>query len=308
MDPAPAALRPSPKAAVTASPSSDAANGKPLPIFSAVDLPHCGLLDAELLLKGDLEDYLGDEKMRRLRDLWALALKPDNNLGRSAPGASPQGIRLGAALKVIRALLIAASAKPAVNSVADLSGAKRFVDLGSGKGLVCEAFCQLLMGVVPDPENYVFGVENDQEQLDFVRRYLPQRRTFRNADLGEDGDWYRHPRTDLPPALVYTFDKDFKSEVRASIALGVSAVNRSVLAFASARRKENWENLVDYVVPLLLEKRNVPVDSAVKMFYDAKRFFSGLQLVFTVKAGLQGSGEKHMIYVYRNPDAVYKGE
>ena len=118
-----------------------------------------------------------------------------------------------------------------------------------------------------------------------------------------DRSAYTHPRTSLRPSLIYTFDKDFTKHVRASIALEVSSFGQSVMCFATARSKENWKVLVGTSVPELLEKRGVPVDSAVQMFWRAKKFFCGLELAYTVRVKLQGSGESHTIYVYRNPAA-----
>lgn len=166
-----------------------------------------------------------------VRGLWARSMKPDENLGRSQVGPSPQQITHGSAVHILEDLLQLDATKD------------RFVDLGCGRGLILAlALCDYNVPVA--------GIELDSTLSGWAYRCLLKSRLhepdlLRNNWVGLNVD-IMHAHTTLLRALgttaAYSFDKDFPGDVLFHMMLMLK--HSLVTRFVSSRPSHFWDRSV----------------------------------------------------------------
>jgi len=190
-----------------------------------------------------------------IRGLWLRAARPDQNLGRWAVGPSPQQVTHGTASRLLAML--------------ELTPQDRFIDLGSGKGLVMALalarYKCVVFGVELDATAVGWAYRHIQELAIFPRAYLRDRWWELHSDIAADrrNNFMVFSRL----TAAYSFDKDFPRPLLDNIETQLH--HSGVRAFVSSRPPGAWH--------------------LGHLEWTGRR----------EKGAIVGSGERHTFYLYR---------
>jgi hypothetical protein len=210
---------------------------------------------------------------------WRLANMPDNNLGAHAVGPSPQKMRQTACIKILQAMGVDSEA--------------RFVDFGSGHGLVC-----MTAAAIFGANSY--GIELDRIKVDFALRNsndITPQPAFETGDLTL---LTRLQQSRVEQAThIYAFDRDFPPSVMLAIIRNLMN-NTNWQCFASARDLRYWGTFIQKHAHQLDVEPQQPNASRATGADELVRWFLNNTVLDTQLSGaLCGSGEQHMMYIYR---------
>lgn len=226
-------------------------------------------------------DLLDSERMKLLSSIWREANKPDNLLGTSNEAPSPQMVRQAGAMKIIKKL--------------NMTSKSKFIDLGSGHGLVSMAASLMTPGCKS------FGIELDSFKVEMANRFAlrlenPQP-NFWQGDLCllKSIDEYSH---------IYTFDKEFPPKVLTAIGALLMRETSKWEMFVSAKNQRIWSKLFETQDSLTIQKSTKSTNSKKRSSSEETTtttnwWDENVELFEKQQGALCGSGEGHMFYIYR---------
>jgi hypothetical protein len=207
---------------------------------------------------------LDAQRRKDMERLWAVARQPDNNLGTATVGPSPQMITCGSCIQVLTAL--------------DVDEKSRFIDIGSGHGLV--SICAFWLFRVQESH----GIELDHPKFEFANKHAAQYRE-------NDGRVLSFQWGNITVSLskldsfdrIYSFDREFPPPVLNHIA-NLLFKHTSRWKFASSRNPETWKAAFD----------RISIGA-----WDAR-----VRVIGQATGKISGSGESHTFWIYQGSNTV----